>query len=101
MEIGRNFAIKSKICIFFRKIVVFFRMRATFSLATKTTGHQLIQETRVMHIKTLLAAFILTAAPGFAFAECSWGSANQVTMSCADGTAWDAASQTCVVTATS
>jgi hypothetical protein len=87
--------------VFLRKIVVFWQMRATLSDATKTTGQQLKQETRVMHIKTLLAAFILTAAPGLAFAECSWGSSHQVTMSCADGTAWDSASQTCVATATS
>lgn len=53
-----------------------------------------------MRIKTLLAAFILAAAPGLAFAECSWG-ARDVTMSCAEGTSWDAASQTCVATATS
>ena len=53
-----------------------------------------------MRIKILLAAFVLTAAPGLAFAECSWGM-QEVTMSCAEGTAWDAASQTCVATATS
>lgn len=54
-----------------------------------------------MRIKTLLAAFVLTALPGFAYAECSWGGAQEVTMSCAEGTSWDAASQTCVTSATS
>jgi len=54
-----------------------------------------------MRIKTLLAAFVLTAVPGFAYAECSWGRMQEATMTCADGTTWDSASQTCVVTATS
>lgn len=54
-----------------------------------------------MRIKTLLAAFVLTALPGFAYADCSWGRAHDVTMSCADGMTWDAAAQTCVTTATS
>jgi hypothetical protein len=54
-----------------------------------------------MRIKILLAAFVLTAVPGFAYAECSWGGARDMTMSCADGTTWDSASQTCVATATS
>ena len=54
-----------------------------------------------MPIKTLLAAFVLTALPGFAYAQCSWGGAQEATMSCADGTTWDAASQTCVATANS
>jgi hypothetical protein len=49
-----------------------------------------------MSIKTLLAALVLTAAPGLAVAECSWGMEHQTTMSCADGTLWDAPSQTCV-----
>jgi len=49
-----------------------------------------------MSIKTLLAALVLTAAPGLAMAECSWGSAQQTTMSCSEGTMWDAASQSCV-----
>ena len=54
-----------------------------------------------MRIKTLLAAFVLMAVPGFAYAECSWGRAHELTMSCAEGSTWDAASQTCVPTATS
>lgn len=54
-----------------------------------------------MRIKTLLAAFVLMAMPGFAYATgCSWGS-HEVTMSCADGATWDAETQTCVPTATS
>ena len=48
-----------------------------------------------MSIKTLLAALVLTAAPGLAMAECSWG-AQAVTMSCAEGLSWDADSQTCI-----
>lgn len=54
-----------------------------------------------MRIKTLLAAFVLMAAPGFAYAECSWGAAHEVTMSCAEGSSWDATAQACVPTATS
>ncbi len=54
-----------------------------------------------MRIKTLLAAFVMMAAPGFAYAECSWGKSHEVTMSCAEGTSWDAASQSCVTSATS
>jgi len=48
-----------------------------------------------MSIKTLLAALVLTAAPGLAMAECNW-MAERVTMSCAEGTTWDASTQTCV-----
>jgi hypothetical protein len=51
---------------------------------------------RHMSIKTLLAALVLTAAPGLAMAECSWGMEHQTTMSCAEGTSWDASTQTCV-----
>lgn len=54
-----------------------------------------------MRMKTLLAAFVLMAVPGFAYAECSWGRVHEVTMSCSDGTVWDAASQSCVTSATS
>jgi hypothetical protein len=49
-----------------------------------------------MSIKTLLAALVLTAAPGLAMAECSWGKTERVTMTCAEGTTWDASSATCV-----
>jgi hypothetical protein len=61
----------------------------------KTTNRSFRQETH-MSIKTLLAALVLTAAPGLAVAECSWGMEHQTTMSCAEGTMWDAPSQTCV-----
>lgn len=56
--------------------------------------HLFRQETH-MSIKTLLAALVLVAAPGLAMAECSWG-AHEVTMSCAEGTAWDGDSQSCI-----
>jgi hypothetical protein len=49
-----------------------------------------------MSIRTLLAALVLTAAPGLAMAECSWGSAHEVTMSCSEGTVWDATTQACL-----
>ena len=52
-------------------------------------------------IKILLATAALIAVPGFATAECTWGSGHEVSMSCADGTSWDAESQSCVTTATS
>lgn len=54
-----------------------------------------------MRIKTLLAAFVLMVVPGFAYADCSSSSAHDATMSCAQGTSWDAASQSCVTTANS
>jgi len=54
-----------------------------------------------MRIKTTLAAFVLMAMPGFAFAECNWGAAHDVTMSCAEGTTWDAATQACIPVASS
>jgi uncharacterized protein YdeI (BOF family) len=53
-----------------------------------------------MKLKTLLAALALTTTPALAMAECSFKQ-EQVTMSCAEGTQWDAASQTCVPTASS
>jgi hypothetical protein len=49
-----------------------------------------------MSIKTLLAALVLTAAPGLAMAECSWGMDHRTTMSCSEGTTWDASTQACV-----
>ncbi len=54
-----------------------------------------------MSIKTLLAAIVLVAAPGLASAQCNWGTADQVTMSCSEGMTWDSATQTCVPVATS
>ena len=53
-----------------------------------------------MKLKTLLAALALTVAPAVAMAEC-FGDHQQVTMSCAEGTQWDADKQTCVPTTTS
>ncbi len=52
-------------------------------------------------IKTLLAAAALVSAPALAMADCSWGSAHEVSMSCATGSSWDAESQTCVPTVSS
>lgn len=54
-----------------------------------------------MKIKTGLIALALTALPTLAMAECSWGHKEQVTMTCAEGTVYDAASGTCVTAATS
>ncbi len=55
-----------------------------------------------MRIKTFLAALALIAAPSFALADaCMWGHASDVTMSCAQGTVWDADTQTCVPTVSS
>jgi hypothetical protein len=50
-------------------------------------------------IKTLLAAAALIAAPALAMANCPFD--HQVTMSCTDGTNWDADSQSCVPVASS
>ena len=52
-------------------------------------------------MKTLLATAVLVAAPGLAMAECSWNKAEQVTMSCAPGTTFDADTQSCVANPTS
>ncbi|TFL17885.1 adenylosuccinate lyase [Jannaschia formosa] len=53
-------------------------------------------------MKTILAAAALVAAPGLASAQCNWGKMEQqVTMSCAPGTTWDATAGTCVPEATS
>jgi len=56
-----------------------------------------------MRIKTVLAAAILTMTPAFAMAEgCSFGFHGQeASMSCAEGTSWDATSGTCVPTVSS
>ncbi len=53
-----------------------------------------------MRIKTFLAALVLTAAPALAYAGCT-GQSHQANMTCADGLAWDADTQTCVATTTS
>jgi len=54
-----------------------------------------------MKIKTLLAALAITTAPALAFAECSWGTAHETTMSCAEGSTWDSESSSCVPVASS
>ncbi|PWJ21066.1 adenylosuccinate lyase [Jannaschia seohaensis] len=51
-------------------------------------------------LKMILAAAALVAAPGLASAQCSWGKSEQVTMSCAPGTTWDATAGVCVPEAT-
>lgn len=49
-------------------------------------------------MKTLLTALTLAALPGLAFAGCA-GEAHTTTaqISCADGTVYDANTQTCVI----
>ena len=54
-----------------------------------------------MKIKTGLIAIALTVLPTLAMAECSWGHKEQVTMSCAEGTVYDAATGTCVTSVSS
>ncbi|GIT90416.1 hypothetical protein JANAI62_01020 [Jannaschia pagri] len=52
-------------------------------------------------IKTILAAAALMLAPGIAAAyECNWGKGEQVTMSCAPGSSWDATAGVCTPDAT-
>lgn len=53
-------------------------------------------------INKLAVAAVLVAAPGLAQAyECNWSKSEQVTMSCAPGTAFDAESNSCVAIASS
>ena len=54
-----------------------------------------------MRLFALLATAFVLMTPTLAVAECSWGASTDMTMSCADGTTWDSASQSCVPTATS
>lgn len=55
-----------------------------------------------MTIKTLAAAVALTLTPVLAIAEgCSFGKKEEITMSCAAGTVYDAASGACIAGATS
>ena len=54
-----------------------------------------------MKLKLLLAAVVMMGLPAVASAQCSWGMEEQVTMSCADGSTWDAESQSCIPTVTS
>lgn len=46
-----------------------------------------------MTIKTAFAAIALAVLPAFGYAACS---TSHQAMSCADGTVWDAATQSCV-----
>lgn len=54
-----------------------------------------------MKIKTALIAAALTVLPTLAMAQCNWGKSEQVTMSCAEGSVYDATTGTCVTSATS
>ncbi|MDJ0824384.1 MAG: chitin-binding domain-containing protein [Rhodobacter sp.] len=55
-----------------------------------------------MKIKTALFAALLAAAPSLAFAMgCNWEHSTQEAMSCAEGTIWDAETETCVDIVTS
>lgn len=55
-----------------------------------------------MKFKTLMIATVMVAAPGLASAyECNWSKPEQVTMSCAPGSTFDAATETCIVATTS
>lgn len=57
-----------------------------------------------MPLKTLVVTALLTLSPALAFAECygsAHSAADQQAMSCAEGTAWDATSSTCVPVTTS
>ena len=56
-----------------------------------------------MKTKTILAALALTIAPSLALAMgCSgYNHTSQQAMSCADGTVWDATTQTCIISTTS
>ena len=49
-----------------------------------------------MRIKTLLAAIVLMGLPTLAAAECQWGASHEVTMSCAEGSTWDAETSSCL-----
>ena len=50
----------------------------------------------MMSKKTLLVAVMLTALPSLSFAMCSGYKHQEASMSCADGTVYDAESKTCV-----
>lgn len=51
-----------------------------------------------MKTKTILAALALAVAPSLAFAACSGFKHEDVAMSCAPGSVWDAESRSCVPT---
>jgi hypothetical protein len=48
-----------------------------------------------MRARLLLATLVVAAAPGLAMAYCAGSKHEQVTMSCPDGQAYDAATATC------
>jgi len=55
-----------------------------------------------MRIRACFVALVLAGLPGLAMAEgCRFGDHGDTAMSCADGTAWDAASGRCVTSASS
>jgi len=47
------------------------------------------------HAFVALIALAASVAPGFAFGDCTYQD-KQAAMSCAEGTAWDAKTRTCV-----
>ncbi len=47
-----------------------------------------------------ISALLLVSAPAAVLAQCAGGHANEQAMSCIAGTEWDAATQTCLPTAT-
>jgi len=52
-----------------------------------------------MTIKTLAAAVALSILPAMGFAyECNWGKQKQASMTCAEGSVYDAAAGSCVPT---
>ena len=54
-----------------------------------------------MKIKAGLIAVALTVLPTLAMAECAWGHKQQATMTCAEGSVYDAEAGKCVVIASS
>jgi hypothetical protein len=49
-----------------------------------------------MKVRLTLAALVLAATPGLAFAMCSGMKPSETAMSCADGTVWDSQTRSCV-----
>jgi hypothetical protein len=47
------------------------------------------------HAFAALIALVASVAPGFAFGDCT-GRDKQASMSCAEGTSWDATTRTCI-----
>ncbi len=48
-----------------------------------------------MKVKAVVAALVLTVAPGMAMAMCGW-ERSQSASQCEQGMTWDAESQTCI-----